>query len=476
MGRAWRALWARSQALFGQPARGADRLALLGLALVALRFANWSWLSARIPGEAAFLANFAIQVLAFLAFCLLVAVGCRSPLPAWVVRLRPGRLLALAPVAFLVLLLAVSLSVANSLSSGRLLIDDANAMAVCGARAISNGHDPYQVSEIDCLRRLGLPVTLATPLRVGTLARVQGYPTAAEIEAAVRAAEARGDTGSLVPGLGKPPLDPVAMIPVARAPASVRALWTLLGLVVLAALLAWAAGRLWAGALSLLLLSYFIPGSALNFASFGNAESFAYVLMALAVLWIRRPLLSGIALGLALGSNELAAFFAPAYALMALRLPGRLARVAGALLALLVAVVPWLVRYPDALGKALANLTAPDFPLGYGPIELALGHVVPTPPAALMEGMALLAMVLILVWGWRRPAWRVAAGVLMLSGFWLSWRSLDEYMAQIPLLALAALVGLLLNADRDPSGAGGRAEGIPSVPPGPALPTGAGQA
>jgi hypothetical protein len=52
-------------------------------------------------------------------------------------------------------------------------------------------------------------------------------------------------------------------------------------------------------------------------------------------------------------------------------------------------------------------------------------------------------MVLILLWGWRRPEWRIAAGVLLLSAFWLSWRSLDEYMAQVPLLALVAVLALL---------------------------------
>jgi hypothetical protein len=62
-----------------------------------------------------------------------------------------------------------------------------------------------------------------------------------------------------------------------------------------------------------------------------------------------------------------------------------------------------------------------------------------------MLGLTALAMALILLWGWRRPEWRIAAGVLLLSAFWLSWRSLDEYMAQIPLLALAAVLALLTN-------------------------------
>jgi hypothetical protein len=435
--------WTREQ--WERPGVGANRLVLLFLGLIAFKFANWSWLSDRIPGHLAFLANWLIQAVAFAVFIGLVAVSCRVDLPAWVRRHRPGRLVALAPALLAVLLVLVSISVARALVDNRLLIDDANAMAVCGARAISNGHNPYQVAELRCLRSLNLSPTLATPLRVGSLAKVQGYPTPAEIDAAIRSAEARGGTGSVFSGLGKPPLDPAVMIPVARAPAVARALWTLLAVAIFLGFLAVAAGSLWPAALALFLSTYYIPGSALNFASFGNAEAIAYLLMALSLLWIRRPVLSGVCLGLAIGSNELAFFFLPAYLLICYRLTGRLPRLVSAALTVIIGVAPWLIRYPDALSAIWHNLSAPTFPLGYGPIELVLAGLLKSPPSDLMLGLTALAMALILLWGWRRPEWRIAAGVLLLSAFWLSWRSLDEYMAQIPLLALAAVLALLTN-------------------------------
>jgi hypothetical protein len=93
-------------------------------------------------------------------------------------------------------------------------------------------------------------------------------------------------------------------------------------------------------------------------------------------------------------------------------------------------------------------LTAPSFPLGYGPVELVSGGVVKAPPAVVLLGASGLVMLLILLWGWRWSAWRISAGVLFLAAFWLSWRSLDEYIAQIPLLALAAILALLRPADR----------------------------
>jgi hypothetical protein len=421
----------------------ADRLVLLFVALIALKFANWGWLIARVPGRVAFLANVAIQFLAFGIFVVLIALSCRGRLPGWLRRLRLGRFMVVMPVLLVLLFGLVSASVARSLVTDDLRIDDANAMAVCGAQAISVGHDPYLVSELSCLRRLGLSPVLATPLRVGPLAKVDGYPSPAQIDSAVRVARAKGGTDSIFPGLGKPPLDALTMLPVARAPAQVRALWTLLAVVVFAGLLAVAAGWLWPAVLAVFLATYYIPGSALNFASFGNAESVAYLLMALSVLWIKRPIVSGVCLGLALGSNELALFFLPAYLLICFPLAGPRRRLLGVGLALLIGVVPWLVRYPDALGVIFHSLSAPSFPLGYGPVVLVLGGVMKPPPSFLMMGLAAAAMVLIWVWGWRRPGWRVAASVLLLSAFWLSWRSLDEYMAQIPLLALVAIVGLL---------------------------------
>ena len=372
----------------------ADRLVLLFVALIALKFANWGWLIARVPGRVAFLANVAIQFLAFGIFVVLIALSCRGRLPGWLRRLRLGRFMVVMPVLLVLLFGLVSASVARSLVTDDLRIDDANAMAVC-AQAISVGHDPYLVSELSCLRRLGLSPVLATPLRVGPLAKVDGYPSPAQIDSAVRVARAKGGTDSIFPGLGKPPLDALTMLPVARAPAQVRALWTLLAVVVFAGLLAVAAGWLWPAVLAVFLATYYIPGSALNFASFGNAESVAYLLMALSVLWIKRPIVSGVCLGLALGSNELALFFLPAYLLICFPLAGPRRRLLGVGLALLIGVVPWLVRYPDALGVIFHSLSAPSFPLGYGPVVLVLGGVMKPPPSFLMMGLAAAAMVLI---------------------------------------------------------------------------------
>jgi len=425
------------------PPMAADRLILIGLALVALKFANFQWLSSAIPGQVGAYASDALEFACFLVFVGLTALSCRTVLPTWIQRLRLGRVLILAPVALLVVGAFVLATIAGSLAGDSQRIDDANAMAVCGAQAIVAGQDPYQVKEIACLRQMGLSVSLATPLRVGSLADVRIYPSPTQIQAAARAAKSQGGTASLFSGLAKPPLDPLVMVPVASQSSQVRSLWTLLAAVVFAVLLGIAAGPLWAAALAAFLATYYIPGSALNFASFGNAESVAYLLIALSVLWIRRPLLSAVCLGLAIGSNELALFFLPAYLLLSFSLGDWRRRVAALVATLAVAVVPWLIAYPDALGTIWRYLSAPTFPLGYGPVVLILQHLIKPFPSVLFLAATATAMALTLLWGWLRPSWRISAGVLVLAGFWLSWRSLDEYMAQVPLVALVAIVALL---------------------------------
>jgi len=439
----------------------ADRLALIAMALAAFKFANWSWLSARIPGRGAAIASDALQFISFLLFVVLVALSCRAALPEWIRRARPGRAAVLAPLLLVVLAGLVSATIVRSMPTANQRIDDANAMAVCGARAIEAGRNPYRIKEVNCLRQLGLPTTLATPLRKGTLAGIEGYPSPDQIQAAVATAIHHGGTQTLFSGLAKPPLDLAVMLPVAHDSSQVRALWTLLAAAIFAVLLGAAAGPLWAAAVAAFLATYYIPGSAINFASFGNAESVAYLLMALSVLWIRRPVLSGACLGVAIASNELALFFLPAYLLIGLGRPGQSRRLLSLVAAVVIGVVPWLFRYPDAIPTIWHNLAAPTFPLGYGPVLLVLQRLVTSPPPDLMLGMSAVAMALILLWGWRRPAWRVSAGVIMLTGFWLSWRSLDEYMAQVPLLAVAAILALLSTSELEASaqGSGGLSPG-----------------
>ncbi len=418
----------------------ADRLVVLAAAMVAFKFSNSQVLSQRVPGRAALLANLVLEYIAFVAFCALIVVALRRPLPRLVARLRPHRLLAMSPLFSILALLLVVATLAPPIARGTELVDDANAMAVCGARAIAAGADPYQVAEVSCLTSFHLPLTLATPLKVGPLASVPVYPTPEQIATAA-SRPGRGGLHQFSP-LGKPPLTPVVMVPVAHLPTWARTAWTLLPVLVLLLALGVAAGPLWPAVGALFLLTLFLNGSAVNFAANGNGESFAYVLMALSVLWIRRPAISAVLLALAVGSNQLAWFFVPAYILLAADLGFWRRRVAAGVITLLVTVGPWLIRYPDALPTILGNLRAHTFPLGSGPITLVLAGFVSPPSRTLLLGLTAAAMVAIWLWAALSPRYRIAASVLVLAGFWLSWRSLDEYLAQIPLLALVAVLAL----------------------------------
>lgn len=432
----WRSVLARMRPPLRPAGQAADRLAILLLAVVAFKFSDWLWLSSRISGRPALLANLLIQCLAFAVFCVLLALACRRPLPSWLSRIRLHRLFWYSPVLLVPVVLAVGIGVGRPIAEGRVQLDDANAMAVCGARAILSGHDPYQVAEIPCLDSFHLSPTLATPLQVGPLASVKVYPTTAQILAA---AHSQGHGGqALFSPLSKPPLTPAVMVPVAHAPVWVRAAWTLLPVLLLLLVFAFAAGPLWPAATGIALLTFFLNGLALNFAANGNAESFAYCLMALAVLWVRRPWVSAVCLGLAVASNQLAWPFVLGCGLLCLDLGGWAKRAGGFLITLVVCLLPWLLVYPAAARTVLGTLTAPTFPLGSGLVELGLGHFSALPSRSVLLDAAGLAIILIGLWGVWSRTWRVSAAVL--ASLWLSWRSLDEYLAQIPLLALAALL------------------------------------
>jgi hypothetical protein len=408
--------------------------------LVAFKFSDWLWLSSRVSGQPALLVNLLIQSLAFAVFCVLIAITCRRALPRWVARARPHRLLWYSPVLLLPVALAVGIGVGRPIAQDKLQIDDANAMAVCGARAIASGLDPYKVAEIPCLDSLHLSPTLATPYQVGPLAAVKVYPTTAQIQAA---AHSRGEGGQvLFSPLSKPPLTPAVIVPVAHAPNWVRAAWTLLPILIMLVAMAFAAGPLWPAATGIALLTFFLNGSALNFAANGNAESFAYCLMALAVLWMRRPWLSAICLGLAVASNQLAWPLVLGYTLLCLDFGDWWKRAAGLVIATAAGLMTWLIVYPGAAATVLGTITAPTFPLGSGLVEFGLGHFITLPYRSALLDASGVTIILTGVWGVVSKTWRVSAAMLVLASFWISWRSLDEYLAQIPLLALAALLAM----------------------------------
>ena len=124
-----------------------DRPVLVLLSLVGLRFANWLWLSARIPGQAGFVANVALQVLSCAVFVFLIAQSCRTTLPHWLRVHLLRRLLILSPVVVLALFLRVAPSSVRSLVSDDLLIDDADAW-----RSAAPSRSPVATTLIACRR------------------------------------------------------------------------------------------------------------------------------------------------------------------------------------------------------------------------------------------------------------------------------------------------------------------------------------
>ncbi len=351
-------------------------------------------------------------------------------------------LLALARPLLLVAAATLLAQVPSLIAARSPVSDDVTPSVICAARDTIRGHDPYQTPELRCLHSLGLPPSLGTALRAGPYAASALPPSPARAAGVSRSASRFGYRTRAYPDFGYPPLSFLWMLPVAQLGRNWWVVWTLAWAVAWVLAVARLAGRWWPGALAILLMQWG-TGSVLGAATQGDAEFFAFALMSLALLTLSRPRTSSLALGLAIGTNPLAWVMAPAYLMLALRLPARGRRLKWLVGTLLLAFVPWLLLFPDALGSMLKLLTQPAYPVGTGLVALSIVQpLLPLLPRAAY--FALLAAGEAAVLGAAAASRRAAAvaPILAISVLWLGWRSDANYLAQLPLLAGAMVIGL----------------------------------
>jgi len=154
--------------------------------------------------------------------------------------------------------------------------------------------------------------------------------------------------------------------------------------------------------------------------------------------------LTAVVAGLACSYKEYAWFFAPFFVLEYLLRDGWRQTLRWSLLALaafLVPNVPYIVASPYAWFDSLwLPMREPLFATGVGIISLSVGHLLPyAPPAlyALLEVMAVVAA--LLVYARYQAQIGEAALVLALVPLYFAFRSLDDYFAFAPWLALYAV-------------------------------------
>lgn len=163
--------------------------------------------------------------------------------------------------------------------------------------------------------------------------------------------------------------------------------------------------------------------------------------------------MSAIALGLGCAFRQYCWFFAPFFLLDALMRHGwreALRRGGIALGAFLLPNLPYLIASPGAWWTSLwLPIGEPLFPLGVGLVALSKGHLLPYAPTALYTALEVAALLACLWAQWRwRERLHEAVPLLALIPLAFAWRSLPNYFAIAPLLALFA-VGALLRAQSE---------------------------
>lgn len=324
--------------------------------------------------------------------------------------------------------------------------NDAIALNDCAARLLLDGRDPYtDLRLFPCFEALGIGGDRTTPLQRGLFAGVPLYPSDDELDAAwaVRASDPAANV-EFEGRLSYPALSVVLLAPWVALGWDSNVLYLLcllgaMGLIVV---------RAPAGLRPFVLTGLFAAACLEAFTVGGSADLLYALPLVAAWIWRERGW-SGLLLGAAVATKQIAWFFAPFYLIAVIARQGprvaarRAAQMAGVFV---LANLPFVLHDGAAwLGGVLAPVTAPSFPRGAGLVFLATNGVLPLWPAAAYTGIEAAAGILVLIVAWRTRHSSPELGVVLaVLPLFLARRSLFSYFFLAPLFAYAALVRLPL--------------------------------
>jgi hypothetical protein len=315
--------------------------------------------------------------------------------------------------------------------------DDVSPSVIGGGQAVMNGSNPYTSFQLLRVERaLGCTTFHVTALRGGTFAGRTTMPSDSELQAvalhSVNLASSKDIQLAFTYPAGS------AIIGVVGAH----------GVVILTVLLLLAAGAAVAsrsppGMRRYVALALAAQTGAVIFVGPVHPDGIVTALLIVACAQ-REPLLGGAALGLACAIKQTAWFIAPALLFLAFR-DGRRAglRQTAATAAMFAAInVPFVAVNPVAwLRGVLAPQTAPEFPLGPGPVGLVAtsGHIGLV--IAIFSAIALVTV----VGGWAlalrgREGWALAGVIVCSLALWDGPRSLLHYLGPVGLIAVSMCV------------------------------------
>ncbi len=176
-----------------------------------------------------------------------------------------------------------------------------------------------------------------------------------------------------------------------------------------------------------------------NYTIFVNYD--VIVILCIAAAWFFSPnrRASAIMMGLACSIKQLAWFFAPFYFIAIYKKDGWKAAIAGGvwMFAVFFAVnLPFIILSPVAwFQSVLVPATDSFYPIGFGPISLALSRDIPFGPHILWSGMEFGVWVGLIAWAWFRPVNRNDLPLIAPLALWFGWRSPMNYFAFQPIFA-----------------------------------------
>ena len=324
--------------------------------------------------------------------------------------------------------------------------NDAIALNECAARLVLQGRDPYTDLDVfACYGALGIGPDRTTPLRRGAFADVAVYPSDDQLDQVWdQRANGVGANEEFVWRPSYPAISFLALLPLVALGWDTNYLYVACLLVAMALVVARSPR-----ALRPFFLTALLGASSLAAFTVGGSSDLLYALP-LVVAWMYRDRKwAGVPLGIALGTKQIAWFFAPFWIITVVTERGwrRAARelaIAAAIFAL--TNLPFVVHDPQAwLAGIMTPVIEPMFARGAGLIFLFTNGGLPLLPMFVYSALEAIAGIICLVIAWRTRRTSPELGaVLAIVPLFFAWRSLFSYFFLLPLFALAAVARMPL--------------------------------
>ena len=329
--------------------------------------------------------------------------------------------------------------------------NDAIALNECAAQAVLRREDPYSEFGIfGCYSARGLGADRTTPLRRGSFADIEIYPSEEQMDAAwIRGQRWLAQYLGLI-SIPPPDFEFVWRTSYPALSFLLIVPWVALGwdasflyVMCLIGAMALVLARAPAGSRPFLLTGMLAAVSLSAFTVGGSADVLYALPLVAAWLWRERRW-SALALGVAASVKQLAWPFAAFYLIQVAAQQGwreaaRRAAVAAGLFA--IANAPFVLwDAPAWLLGILTPVSEPMFPRGAGLVFLSTNGVLPLFPSTLYLGLEAIAAAAVLAVAWRTRRTSPELGlVLAMIPLWFAWRSLFSYFFLLPLFAFAGL-------------------------------------